>query len=113
VAGFEDLAHAALAYPFQQDIRPQDKLLAFSRKQMVSLVRGEPASFNQLTSECLWVREASLEGVHFLQLHRLQQPVLAKGVYQNPVKGNNDQGFPNVEFHQETIDKLPLTCTVF
>src|SRR4029453_15042615 len=27
---------------------------------------------------------------------------------QNAAKGNNGQGFPNVEFHQATIDKLPL-----
>jgi arsenite methyltransferase len=27
---------------------------------------------------------------------------------QNAVKGNNGQGFTNVEFHQATIDKLPL-----
>jgi len=27
---------------------------------------------------------------------------------QNAAKGNNGRGFPNVEFHQATIDKLPL-----
>src|SRR6516225_7562814 len=27
---------------------------------------------------------------------------------QNAAKGNNGQGFPNVEFHQATIDRLPL-----
>jgi len=27
---------------------------------------------------------------------------------QNAAKGNNGKGFPNVEFHQATIDKLPL-----
>ncbi len=27
---------------------------------------------------------------------------------QNAVRGNNGKGFPNVEFHQATIDKLPL-----
>jgi SAM-dependent methyltransferase len=27
---------------------------------------------------------------------------------QNAAKGNNGQGFPNVEFHQATIDKRPL-----
>src|SRR5437667_2560414 len=27
---------------------------------------------------------------------------------QNAAEGNNGQGFPNVEFHQATIDKLPL-----
>src|SRR5262249_10854378 len=27
---------------------------------------------------------------------------------QNAAKGNDGQGFPNVEFHQATIDKLPL-----
>src|SRR5262250_2159317 len=27
---------------------------------------------------------------------------------QNAAKGNNGQGFPNVEFYQATIDKLPL-----
>jgi len=30
VASLEDLAHTALAQPLQQDVRPQDKLLAFS-----------------------------------------------------------------------------------
>jgi ribosomal protein L11 methylase PrmA len=28
---------------------------------------------------------------------------------QNAAKGNDRQGFPNVEFHQATIDNLPLT----
>ena len=29
-SGLEDLAHAAFAQPLQQDVRPEEKLLAFS-----------------------------------------------------------------------------------
>ena len=55
MAGLENLTHAAFAQSFQQDIRSQDKLLASPQEQLIGLVGSEPASFNQLTSECLWV----------------------------------------------------------
>ena len=63
VAGLEDLAHAALAQPLQQDVRAQEKILASPLEELVGLVGSEPASLDQLPGERFRVGEAGLEGL--------------------------------------------------
>ena len=47
VAGLEDLAHAALADAFEQDIGTQQQFLTASLQQLVGLVGSEPTPVDE------------------------------------------------------------------
>jgi hypothetical protein len=96
VAGLEDLAHAALAQPLQQDVAAQDQLLPSALEEEVGLVRGQPVAPKQLAGESLRVWEVGLQGAgHFLLLGRLEEPELAQGVYEGSVGGGGHAGDPD------------------
>ena len=51
VPGLEDLAGAALAEAFDQDIRTQQQTLTVVEKKLIDLVRGQPAALEQVAGQ--------------------------------------------------------------
>ena len=47
VAGLEDLPHAALAKPIEQQVRPQHQLGSMPLEQLIGLIRSDPTAFHQ------------------------------------------------------------------
>ena len=105
VAGLEDLAHAALAEPLQQDIGAEKKFLAAALEELVGLVGGQPVAADQLAGQGFGIGKARLQRRQFVQLRRLQQPVLSQGVHQG--HGRND----GHAHHRERMTTVKLLNT--
>ena len=113
VAGLEHLAHRPFAQPLQEDVRPQNKLLAASLEQLVGLVGREPVAADEFFGEGLRLGETRSEvEVHLGQLAGIQQTELAKGVHQGvgrggchglrPARGEGD-GLPDRFYHRDAV----------
>jgi hypothetical protein len=78
-AGLEHLPHAALAEPFEDDVLPQDEVVAAAEEDLVDLVGGEPAALQQFAGQGARLGEARLELARDLvELRRGQQRQLAE-----------------------------------
>src|SRR5208283_494017 len=81
MAGLEDQSHAALAEPFQDNIGTQQQVRAAPLKQLIDLVRGQPAAPNQFAGKGACIGALPLEGANqLIELCRLQESVLLEGI---------------------------------
>ena len=72
-AGLENLAHAAFAQDFQQDVRPDDKVLARMLQQLTDLILRQPVLALQILGNRGQVWIADREILHRNQLRIVQQ----------------------------------------
>src|SRR5262249_52899625 len=90
-----DLAGASLAQPFQNDVRPQHQLGAAAAKELIELVRGQPAVPQELTGQGARITELALQSSGFFQLLCGQQLMAAQGLDQCCSAGNAHLSNPN------------------
>ena len=83
MAGLEDLAHAALAEAFQDAILAEHQVGALPLEDLVGLIGRQPAFLDQRLRQCAGVVGALLLALDDSELFRLQEPLLADGVYKS------------------------------
>ncbi len=80
LARFEDLPHAALADPFQDEVLPQDQLVSFSLEKLVDLVRRQPVALEQFPGQGAGIGEARDGLGQLAELVGVEDSGLAQGV---------------------------------
>ena len=63
VLGLEDLTHAALAQFLQQDVGAEQQFGAPAAKELIHLIRRQPASPDQLAGQGAWFGGGAQQGL--------------------------------------------------
>ena len=94
VPGLEDLAHAAFAEPFQQDVTAQHQLGPLAQDQLIDLEGRQPAALDQVLGQCLGIAELGRPRRELVHALRLQQAVQAKRLDQVRDRRNGRHQLP-------------------
>jgi hypothetical protein len=84
----ENLPHAALAEPFQQDVLSEQQAQAAILEELVDLIRRQPAALQEIFCQQLRVGKATLQARDFLQVRRWQAAALMERVNQGSDRVN-------------------------